>query len=148
MPVALIDHKEDPAGVILDAAGDLDDIEVFNGRVLVGLYTRGDENGVVMTKGGVYMPDASTKEDKYQSKVGLVLKIGPAAFHDWNEPQKWFINQDIKEGDWVWFRPNSGFPITLVHEYRGKKIELLCRMLDDVAIEGRARSSMGPDRIY
>ena len=146
MPIALIDHTEDPAGKLWDAAGDLDDIEVFNGKVLVGLYTRGDENGVVKTKGGVYLTDATTKEDKYQSKVGMILKIGNGAFV--NRNTGWFIDQKMEVGDWVFFRPNNGFPLTLVHEYRGEKVELLCRLLDDVAIDGRATSTMGPDRIY
>ena len=149
MPVALIDHKEDPKERIFRAAGDLDDIEVFNNEVLIGLYTRGDKKTEVVTKGGVIMPLDVTKEDDFQTKSGYILKMGPVAFVEKNDPPRWFIDQDDMEvGDCVWFRPNSGFPLTLVSEYKGKKVELLCRLMIDEYVKGRTKSSMGPDRIY
>jgi co-chaperonin GroES (HSP10) len=146
MPVALIDHKEDPKERIIRAAGDLDDFEIFNNQVLLGLYVRGDENQLAKTKGGVYIP---TKEDDFQSKSGIILKMGPVAFVDKNTPQRWFIDQDDMDvGDAVCFRTNSGFPITLVSEHRGQKVELLCRMMIDEYILGRSTGKMGLDRFY
>src|ERR1700722_4542456 len=151
MPAVLIERTEDPADRIYREAGNLDDFEVFNNKVLVGLYMRGGKQEEVKTKGGVILPQKHTDEDQYQSKVGMVLKMGPRSFVDINDPPRWFVDQDdMAEGDWVFFRANAGFPVTLMSEDKrtGKKQELLCRLLDDVAIEGRTNSIMGPDRIY
>ena len=61
----------------------MDDIEVFNNEVLVGLYTRGDEKTSERLAGGVIMPPIDvTKEDDFQTKSGYILKMGPVAFVD------------------------------------------------------------------
>lgn len=150
MPVALMVHDEDPADKILSLAGNLEEIEVFNSQVLVGLYERSRDGEAVKTEGGVWMPHQVTRDDQYQSKVGMILKMGPRAFVDINDPPRWFIDQDdMADGDWVVFRCNEGFPLKLVsRDSKGKKQELLCRLLDDVAIRARIDGPLGPDRIY
>lgn len=143
MPATLLVHEEDPADAIWELAGDLAEIEVFNNKVLVGVYQRPEE---AKTIGGIILTDITTREDKYQSKVGMILKTGNRAFTDLNDPQRWFINQDMYEGDWVAFRPSDGMSHTLVsRDKQGQKQELLCRLLDDTSIVMRANS---PDRIY
>ena len=59
------------------AVGDLSGVEVFNTQVLVAVYIRPEK-----TSGGIIRPDSVREEDKYQGKVGLLLKKGRTAFID------------------------------------------------------------------
>lgn len=146
MPATLIVHEEDPADLIFEKAGNLDDVEVFNNKVLVGVYQRETE---AKTSGGIILTHKTTDEDKYQSKVGVILKMGPTAFIDFNEPQRWFVGQEMYDSDWVIYRPSDGWSMTLVsRDSKGKKQELLCRLLDDTSIMGKVNGPMGADRVY
>lgn len=146
MPATLVVHEKDPADSILALAGNLDEIEVYNNKVLVGVYQRPSE---AKTTGGIILTHKTTDEDKYQSKVGIILKMGPRAFVDINDPPRWFVDQDMYENDWVVFRPSDGWSLTLVSkDAKGKKQELLCRLLDDTSIMAKLDSQMGADRIY
>ena len=120
------DAKKD----LLSLVGDLSKFEVFNNQVLVAVYVRPEK-----TKGGIFLPDKAKDEDKYQSKVGLILKMGPSAFND--ETGEWFEGISFSNHDWVVFRPSDGWSVTV----NG----VLCRMFDDTAI--RARISH-PDNVY
>lgn len=144
MPVVIMKHDEDPADMICRQTGNLDDVDVFNNHVLVGLYLRAN---IKMMLGGkeFHMPDKSKEEDEYQSKIGLILKMGPSAFA--KKSGGWFKDQDMSIGDWVFCRPSDGMRLKLVSvdEKTGTKKELLCRLLEDVDIKMRAES---PDRLY
>ena len=146
MPATIIVHEDDPVEVINKLAGDLDEIEVFNNQVLIGVYQRPKES---KTTGGVILTHHTTDEDKYQSKVGVILRMGPKAFIPPSADSTWFADQDMDEGDWVVFRPSDGWSLTLISkDENGKKQELLCRMVDDTAIRAKIESPMGPDRVY
>jgi len=123
-------HEKDPKDVLLEQVGDTSSIEVFNMQVLVAVYIRPEK-----TKSGLYLSDKSREEDRYQSKVGLIIKKGPTAFVD--KDGEWFSGLDISEGDWIVFRPSDGWNITV----NGT----LCRMLDDMSV--RARISH-PDQVW
>ena len=123
-------HEKDPKQVLLDQVGDTSSIEVFNMQVLVAVYIRPEK-----TKGGLFLSDKSRDEDRYQSKVGLILKKGPTAFVD--KDGEWFSGLDIKEGDWIVFRPSDGWNITI----NGT----LCRMLDDMSVRARIAH---PDQVW
>lgn len=123
-------HDADPREALRKEVGDVSDIEIFNMQVLVAVYIRPEK-----TKSGIILSDRTRDEDKYQSKVGLILKKGPSAFVD--DDGKWFSGLDIKEGDWIVFRPSDGWNVTI----NGT----LCRMLDDMSI--RARISH-PDQVW
>jgi len=123
-------HETDPKSVLLKDVGDVSHIEVFNMQVLVAVYIRPEK-----TKSGIILSDKTRDEDRYQSKVGLVIKKGPSAFVD--ESDKWFSGINVREGDWIVFRPSDGWNITI----NGT----LCRMLDDMSI--RARISH-PDQVW
>ena len=127
-------HETDPKAVLLKDVGDVSHIEVFNMQVLVAVYIRPEK-----TKSGIILSDKTRDEDRYQSKVGLIVKMvikkGPSAFVD--ESDKWFSGINVKEGDWIVFRPSDGWNITI----NGT----LCRMLDDMSI--RARISH-PDQVW
>ncbi len=123
-------HEKDPKEVLLGQIGDLSRLEVFNMQVLVAVYIRPEK-----TKGGLFLSDRARDEDRYQSKVGLILKKGPTAFVD--KDGEWFSGLEIKEGDWIVFRPSDGWNVTV----NG----VLCRMLDDVSVRARVAH---PDQVW
>lgn len=123
-------HEKDPKLALLEQVGDLSKVEVFNMQVLVAVYIRPEK-----TKSGLYLSDKARDEDRYQSKVGLIIKKGPTAFVD--KDGEWFSGLDIKEGDWIVFRPSDGWNITV----NGT----LCRMLDDMSVRARIEH---PDQVW
>ncbi len=130
MPFMIMKHEVDPAKAILDEIGDLSNVEVFNNQLLVAVYIRPEQ-----TKSGILLPGQTRDEDKYQSKVGLVLKKGPSAFEDTSG--EWFKDVDINVNDWIIMRSSDGWSITV----NG----ILCRMLDDMNVRGRVDH---PDRVW
>lgn len=125
-------HEKDPKQVLADQVGKVvDNLLVFNTQVLVAVYIRPEK-----TKGGIIMANQTRDEDRYQSKVGLILKKGPTAFVE-GEEKKWFGDLDIKERDWIVFRPSDGWAITI----NG----VLCRMLEDVSVKMLIDH---PDHVY
>lgn len=146
MPATLTVHESDPVDRIYELAGNLNEVEVFNNKVLIAVYQRPDET---MTSGGILLTHKTTGEDRYQSKVGLIISMGPIAFLDKAE-KGWFVDQDdMEEGDWVMYRPSDGWSLTLIsRDNNGKRQELLCRLMDDLSIMGRIKSPLGPERVY
>ena len=130
MSLLIMQHDVDPKKKLREEVGDLKKVEIFNNQVLVGVYIRPQK-----TKSGIYLTERTTDEDKYQGKIGLVLKKGDSAFVD--PDNQWFANVNINEGDWVLFRPSDGWSVTI----NG----VLCRILDDHAIRGRVDQ---PDRAW
>jgi len=130
MPPMKMAHAKDPRDELLNEVGDIKEVEIFNNQILCAIYIRPQK-----TASGIILTEKYVDEDKYQGKVGLVLKMGPEAFVD--ESGKWFKNMKIKVGDWVVFRPSDGWSVSI----NGKS----CRILDDVAIRGRVQS---PDIIW
>ena len=130
MTLMLMQHDVDPKKKIKGDVGDLSKVEIFNNQVLVGVYIRPSK-----TKSGIYLTDQTTNEDKYQGKIGLVLKKGATAFVD--PENQWFLDVQINEGDWVLFRPSDGWSVTV----NG----VLCRIIDDHAIRGRVDQ---PDQVW
>lgn len=118
-------HEKDPAiDIVAKVAPYLSKIEPLFQQVLIGLYLRPDDDA--KTPGGVIIPGAAVKDDTYQTKVGLVLKLGKRAFID--EPNAQFpvlfYGFSLKVGDWVGFRPSEG----LKTEINGQE----CRLIADV----------------
>jgi len=130
MPHMNMTHDVDPKKVILDALENIDDFKVFHNEVVVAVYLRPEK-----TKSGIYLPDAHRDEDKHQSKVGLVVKMGPEAFDDPNG--NWFRGVDVNLHDWVVYRPSDGWSITVNN--------VLCRALKDTNIRG---SIPHPDMVW
>ncbi|MBB3411216.1 co-chaperonin GroES (HSP10) [Rhizobium sp. BK316] len=115
---------------ILASVGDLSQIEVMHNQILVGIWMRPEK-----TAGGIFLTDNTINEDKWQGKVGLVLKKGPLAFED--DPNNDFRGQTVNEGDWVIYRTSDGFSIDVNATH--------CRLLEDVHIKGRVSE---PSVIY
>jgi len=131
MPFMTMEHAQDPVKSFKESIGDLAGIEIFNNQVLVATYIRPTK-----TKSGLYLPDQMVDEDKFQSKVGLVLKKGPSAFVETDESQ-WFHGITVELDDWIVFRPSDGWNITVNN--------VTCRILNDVAVRGRVDH---PDRVW
>lgn len=130
MTVMTMRHDTDPAKALQKELGSLEGIEIFHNQVLAAVYIRPEK-----TAGGIMLPETVRGEDRYQSKVGLIVKTGPNAFVD---PEGvWFKDVDLKVGDWVIFRPSDGWSITIN--------KVLCRILDDTVIRGKTNH---PDGVW
>lgn len=121
MPYAPMAHETDPREKIRADIGDISEFEVFHNHVLVAIYKRPEK-----TKSGIFLTDTNREEDKYQSKVGLILKWGEAAFVP---DGQWFNGVEFAEGDWIVFKPSDGWPVNV------NGVD--CRMLEDTNIRGR-----------
>ena len=130
MPYMVMTHDVDPKAALREALGNVDDVEIFNNKVLAAVYVRPEK-----TKSGIYIPDANRDEDKIQGKVGLVVKMGPEAFDDPNG--NWFNGIKVNVDDWVIFRPSDGWSVSV----NG----ISCRLIDDTAIRGRIAT---PDMVW
>lgn len=130
MPFMIMEHDVDPAKAIWSEIGDISNVEVFNNQLLVAVYIRPEK-----TKSGLLLPGQTRDEDKFQSKVGLVLKKGPSAFQDTSG--EWFQGIDIDVNEWIIMRSSDGWSITV----NG----ILCRMIDDMNVRGRVDH---PDRVW
>lgn len=130
MPYMLMEHETDPKQKIIGEIGDISNFEIFNNNILVAVYQR-----PAKTKSGLYLTDKTTDEDRFQSKVGLLLKMGPRAFEPNSEG--WFDGVTFNLNDWIVFRPSDGWNVTV----NG----ILCRILSDTQVRGRADQ---PDRVW
>lgn len=130
MPYMVMAHENDPRAEILEKLGDLSGVELFHNQALLAVYIRPQK-----TKSGIYLTDETRNEDRYQSKVGLLVKTGPLAF---KEDGDWFNGLDFHVGnDWLVFRPSDGWSITI----NG----VLCRVVDDINVRGRIPH---PDNVW
>ena len=129
MPHMPMSHEEDPKEKLLEQLGDISDIELFHNQVLLAVYLRPEK-----TKSGLILTANHLDEDRYQSKVGLLIKRGPLAFE---QDGNWFTGVTFNDLDWLIFRPSDGWSITV----NG----VLCRIFDDISIKGRAPH---PDSVY
>jgi len=129
MPHMPMMHEKDPKEAILEDLGDISKVELFHNQVLLAVYIRPTK-----TKSGLILTDNHVDEDRYQSKVGLLVKRGPMAFE---QDDNWFSNLTFNDHDWLVFRPSDGWSITV----NG----VLCRIFDDINIKGRVDH---PDAVY
>ena len=114
-------ESEDPKAKILEMVGNLDDIQVLGSRVLVGTFVAPRK-----TKGGIILTDQTIDEDRWQGKVGLVLKLGPAAFkYDGGYA---YEGPKPECGQWVEYRPADTAEVGI----RG----VACRYIESQSIRG------------
>jgi co-chaperonin GroES (HSP10) len=119
-------HKEDPAAIIWREIGDgIEGFDIAAQGVLVATYKREAD---VMSAGGVLYPHAAVKDDEFQSKTGLVVKLGRRAFIDDEHIQWNGFRCDV--GDWVIFRASDGIRMSL-----GGPGGAHCRLMADVYLK-------------
>jgi hypothetical protein len=104
--IAEISQATNPKLAIMKAAGDLSDVTVGSDLVLLGTYIRPEK-----TIGGIIRPKENVDEDEHQGKVGLVLKAGPIAYGDWEDPAERGIMAD--EHAWVMYAIKDALPFQL-----------------------------------
>lgn len=89
-------------------------------NVVVATYVRHGK-----TKGGILMPDKSVEEDRWQGKVGLVLRLGHAAFKygEWNGRDYAYDGPKAKVWDYITFHTSdaressyAGLSIKYIHD--------------------------------
>jgi hypothetical protein len=94
---------------IIDKLGDLSHVKVAQNEFLMAIYVRSNR-----TPSGLYMTDKSVKEDVYQGKVGLVVKIGAACkFVRTDEVTGRSYGVPVKLHDWVVVRPADTWAIEI-----------------------------------
>lgn len=110
---------------IIDEAGDLSGYEIAHNELLCAIFLR-DE----MTPGGIVLPHQNLKEDLYQAKAHLVLKMGPGCI---------FKNLDIKVHDWVVVKPSDAWSIFINTKPHILEINdfVPCRMVFDDMIRAK-----------
>jgi len=99
---------KDARTVIIDAIGRdlIDQFEPSHDLVLVATYVRSDKLKSGLILGG----DRTRAEDRFQGKIGLVLKIGMKLKTE--EP----FTDPIKPGDWIMYRVSDAHEFFFVHE--------------------------------
>jgi co-chaperonin GroES (HSP10) len=130
MPYMRMKHDVDPVKQMFDEVGDLSGFEIFNNQVLLGVYIRPTK-----TASGLFITDNTRDEDKWQGKVGIVLKKGPTAFID--KTGEWFDGVTVNDGDCLITRPSDGFLLTFRN--------VLCKLVVDTSTKGRIQF---PDEVW
>lgn len=132
VPTVLHDWKHASAAEakkeILEAAGDLTDIEIFGAQLLIAPYIRPEK-----TRGGIITPGSAAREDEFQGKVGLVLKVGPTAFHPDRLEQ--FGGRAPDVGDWIFHDVKACFQMHI--RGKGGKSGIAARLVYAADIFGR-----------
>ena len=128
-------HQTDPRTAILDALGSLDDFDIAAQGVLVATYERPER---IKTKGGIELPHQHLKEDEFQSRVGLVVKLGRRAFIDDEHIQWHGFRCDV--GDWVTYVLSEGMKMQIPGPGGVK-----CRLLSDARIKMKIPD---PDAVF
>lgn len=121
--------NRDPKQALLDSAGPMTEYEVFHNLVLVATYIPSEKIGSII------VPDKTMAENRFQGKIGLVLKVGPTAFHD--DAQVKFGGINIEPGDWVMYRPSDGTELFIKDRMGLANDGLPCRLFADTLILGR-----------
>jgi co-chaperonin GroES (HSP10) len=128
--------QADPKKALLGALGDMSDWEIFHNLVMVATYIEPEK-----TPGGIIKPDNTLLENRFQGKVGLVIKLGPLAFKDDNIAK--FGGVDVEVGDWVFYSASDGFELYSVEHQ--KSTGTCCRLFEDTRIKGRVAD---PSLVY
>lgn len=136
-----IAHTEDPALKLKREIGDISWLKLFGPKILVATYDPGAGRGDVRTSGGIILAKSDEAgllaEYRWQSKVGLVLTVGPLAFQDSADGRVVFSGMKVQPGDWVVYRASDGLQMMLDEHH--------VRVLDDVHVLGIIPE---PDRVY
>jgi len=132
MPYVKVAHEVDPKQKLIEEIGDISSLKVLHHQVLVAVYQR--PRTAMLGGKTFHLADTTVAEDRFQSKVGLIVAMGPTAFANTGE---WKWDEEFNIHDWIVFPPSSGWNVTV----NG----VLCRMLPDTGVKMK---SPDPDMIY
>ena len=140
----------DPVAAMFERVGDMTNYNIFHNLVLVATYIKPPK--IMKNAEGkdvlFHFTDKTLAEDRFQGKVGLIIKMGPLAFKERRGVE--FGGAAAEVGDWVMYRPSDGTEL-FIKDMSGLKHEGLknegipCRLLDDFNIMGRISA---PSLIY
>jgi hypothetical protein len=141
-----IGKGKDARTVLVDAVGkdNIEQFEPFHNFVLVATYVQPPK----MMKGpdGKLIPffssDRTQQEDRFQGKIGLVLKVGPIAFKG-AKPDS-FGGISLQVGDWIMYRTSDAHEFFFVDQ-KSKLDGCSCRLIEDTLIMGRVAD---PESIF
>lgn len=141
---------------VLQAIGDISDMDLFGRQVLVAVFARPNVRYITMPDGtinAIYTPLKEAKEDWWQGKACLLLKTGPEAFKgEKSYLDAMFGGMPPKPGDWLFANAAAGMQISLYgdggsrpqgHDHRGKLMDIYewdgwpCRVYSDDQFFGR-----------
>jgi co-chaperonin GroES (HSP10) len=135
-----IAHASDPKQEILDKLGDLSHFEIASNEVLLAIYQRPEK-----TAGGIILTHNSLKEDIYQGKVGLVVKIGDAcSFDSVDAYSDMVFKLDVRLHDWVVVRPSDTWALDINGnpQLMEKKDFIACRLVRPRNIRARIQNPL------
>lgn len=123
MPNVAMKHEKDPKTLILESIGDVSDYEIGPRQVLIVTYRRPEK-----TVGGIVIVESNLREDLFQSKAGLAVRVGTDAQ---------FNGTPIKLHEWLIVRPADtwALEVNFVH----------CRHIFDDQIKARVAR---PDMVW
>lgn len=103
---------------------ELDRTQLIAGRVLIAKFIRKNIGRIITSS-------QTQKEDGFQGKVGLVLKLGPLAFtnddnHNWH-------GQCPKVGDWVLFFYGDGHDFD--YSVAGSHDRVPCKVITEADVQ-------------
>lgn len=128
-------NEYDPRRDILDKLGDLSHIEIAQNEILLAIYMREEK-----TSGGIVLPHQNLKEDRYQGKCGLVVKIGSACRFQRKDAQTGVeYGLNIQLHDWVVVRPSDTWALDINSDMKALQIQdfVACRLVYDDQIRMR-----------
>lgn len=115
----------DPKMAIINEIGQdvINAYDVMEDDVLIGTYIRPER-----TKGGIILTDRMKEEDRFQGKVGLVLKMGPSAFKYDRSGQFPFEGNRPEIHAWAVYRASDAWEVAI----KG----VSCRLVRSALIRG------------
>jgi hypothetical protein len=135
---------------IHQALGDITDIEVFGRQVLVAVFCR-----PIVNDRGFFQTVKEIKEDWWQHKAVLILKLGPDAFNGTEAYLNATFGSGVpapKPNEWLFANASAGLQVNLMgdgasrpqgKDYAGRPIDLFewegwpCRIIGDDNFLGR-----------
>ena len=135
-----IGKGKDARTVLIDAIGadNIENFEPFHNFILIATYVRSDK-----TKGGIIIGgDRTRAEDRFQGKIGMVLKVGPTAFRG-AKPDS-FGGITVNVGDWIMYKASDAHEFFFVDE-KSSLDGSSCRLIEDTLIMGRVAD---PESIF
>ena len=133
-----IGSGKDARTVLVDALGkdNIDQFEPFHNLILIATMVTPPK----MMKGPDGKPvkfllsDKTQQEDRFQGKIGLVLKVGPTAFKG-KTPDS-FGGVTVKPGDWVMYKPSDAHEFYFVDKERSLD-GASARLIEDTLLMAR-----------
>jgi len=133
-------QADEQKNAIIKKLGDLSGFEIAQNQALLAIYQRPE-----MTPGGIIATHNYLKEDIYQGKVGLVVKIGAACrFQRFDPSTGTAIGLEVNLHDWIVIRPSHSWALDVNgHPDRLLRDEFVpCRLIYDDQLVARIAHPM------